>query len=335
LLSFCRNNIARNVQHLFGPINRDIVLRAADSIESSDARTIGGLMTESHLNFDRYAIPACPEELSAPVLHNLLNYPLLAPHIWGGKGVGSQGDGAAQFLARSEEDQQKVVEIIEKELNMSCLKLTIYPFPKVRKAIIPAAGFGTRLFPASKAVKKEFFPIIDRDGIAKPAILLIVEEAIKAGIEEIIIVVREDDLKDFEFFFKKQIPVENYNKLPPHLQDYSRKILETGQKIKFVVQNSQEGFGHAVFCAARFAGDEPFLLMLGDHLYRYHVEGSFTQRLLDTYRQNGISVLGLYPEREDHIANFGTVTGTWLEDNQLLKSLRSGKNQAQNTQGRT
>ena len=72
---------------------------------------------------------------------------------------------------------------------------------RVRKAVIPVAGMGTRLFPATRATKKAFFPIIDRDGIAKPAILLIVEEALDAGIEEVIVVVQERDLDDFRSFF--------------------------------------------------------------------------------------------------------------------------------------
>src|SRR5690606_4860381 len=122
----------------------------------------------------------------------------LKPHIYGGKGVGSQGDGSAQFIARSAADQKAVMEILERDLGLSALELTLEPLPRVRKAVIPAAGFGTRLFPATKATKKEMFPIIDRDGIAKPAILLIVEEALNAGIEEVIIIVQEEDLNDFE-----------------------------------------------------------------------------------------------------------------------------------------
>src|SRR5690606_28274924 len=134
----------------------------------------------------------CPEELTAPVLHRVLDYEPLKPHIYGGKGVGSQGDGSAQFIARSAADQKAVMEILERDLGLSALELTLEPLPRVRKAVIPAAGFGTRLFPATKATKKEMFPIIDRDGIAKPAILLIVEEALNAGIEEVIIIVQEE-----------------------------------------------------------------------------------------------------------------------------------------------
>ena len=155
----------------------------------------------------------------------------------------------------------------------------------MRKAVIPAAGFGTRLFPATKATKKELFPVIDRDGIAKPAILIIVEEALEAGIEEVIIIVQKDDLNDFQSFFNQQISIENYNKLPPHFQEYSRRILEMGQHIQFVIQQNQEGFGHAVYCAREAVGNEPFLLMLGDHIYRSNNHISCAQQMLDAYQR--------------------------------------------------
>jgi UTP-glucose-1-phosphate uridylyltransferase len=274
-------------------------------------------MVEAQEFFDRYAAPACPEELTAPILHRVLNYEALRPHIWGGKGVGSQGDGTAQLIVRSEADQRAAIEIIERDLSMPCLPLTISSGPQVRKAVIPAAGFGTRLFPATKATKKELFPIIDRDGIAKPAILLIVQEALEAGVDEVVIIVQEHDLPAFRDFFNVQVTIENYNKLPPHFQEYARHILEVGRHVTFAVQKTQEGFGHAVYCAREAVGNEPFLLMLGDHIYRSDGGKSCARQLIETYDQHGLSVLGLRRTAEGQIANFGTVTGVWLEDGTL------------------
>ncbi len=315
---FATTEIERNVQELLGPINKRIVHQAVEALQQGDAERLGALMVEAQAFFDRYATPACPEELAAPLLHKVLNYEPLKPHIWGGKGVGSQGDGTAQFIARSQADQQAVIEIIERDLGMPCLTLTLRAGQKIRKAVIPAAGFGTRLFPASKATKKELFPIVDRDGIAKPAILLIVEEALKAGIEEVIIIVQEHDLPAFQSFFNVQVTIENYNKLPPHFQEYARRILEIGRHVRFVVQEIQEGFGHAVYCAREAVGDEPFLLMLGDHIYRSDGERSCAEQLIDVYNKHGISVLGLRRTPGEKIANFGTVTGVWLEEQRLL-----------------
>ncbi|MGD8897062.1 MAG: sugar phosphate nucleotidyltransferase [Acidobacteriota bacterium] len=190
--------------------------------------------------------------------------------------------------------------------------------PRVTRALIPAAGFGTRLFPASKATKKELFPVIDRDGIAKPAILLIVEEALDAGIEEVVIVVQEGDLDDFRGFFDTQISIENFNKLPRHFQDYARRILDIGRRVRFVTQNAQEGFGHAVYCAREALREEPFLLMLGDHLYRADDGGSCARQVVEAYQRSGTSVVGLRRTPEEEIGSFGAATGVWVEANRLL-----------------
>jgi len=315
---FAENEIERGVQELLGPVNKRIVHQAVEALENSDTKRIGALMVEAQALFDRYAMPACPEELRAPLLHKVLEYAPLRPHIWGGKGVGSQGDGTAQFIARSAADQKTVIEIVERNLQMSCLPLTLRAGQKVRKAVIPAAGFGTRLFPASKATKKELFPIIDRDGIAKPVILLLVEEALSAGIEEVVIIVQENDLNDFRSFFEVQVTIENYNKLPRHFQEYAQRILEIGRRVSFVTQPAQEGFGHAVYCARKTIGNEPFLLMLGDHLYRSNTEQSCAQQLIAAFDEHGMSTLGLRCTPEDQLANFGTATGVWLETGRLL-----------------
>jgi len=315
---YAENEVERGVQELLGPINKRLVHQSMDALRDADARRLGALMTEAQSFFDRYATPACPEELTSPVLHHVLGYEPLKSHILGGKGVGSQGDGTAQFICQTETDQQAVIQILERDLHLPALKMTITPQQKIRKAVIPAAGFGTRLFPATKATKKELFPVVDREGIAKPAILIIVEEALDAGIEEVIIVVQKNDLEDFRFLFTEQISIENYNKLPPQSQEYSRRLLEMGRHVTFVVQTAQEGFGHAVYCAREAVGDEPFLLMLGDHIYRSGSDTTCAGQLLEAYQRHGQSLVGLRRTPEDQIGSFGTVTGVWLEGASLL-----------------
>jgi len=315
---FGEGPLDRGVQELLGPINRRLVGQAREALEAGDAERLGALMTEAQGFFDRYATPACPEELTAPALHRVLAHEPLRPHIWGGKGVGSQGDGSAQLVARSAADQRAVVEILQRDLALAGLTLTLGTGPKVRRAVIPAAGFGTRLFPASKATKKELFPVVDRDGIAKPAILLIVEEALDAGIEEVVIVVQEQDLEDFRSFFTEQISIENYNKLPRPFQEYARRLVEIGRRVRFVTQNAQEGLGHAVYCARGAVGDEPFLLMLGDHLYRSNGSLSCARQVIEAYQLAGMSVVGLRPTPESEIGSFGVATGVWVEPDRRL-----------------
>jgi UTP-glucose-1-phosphate uridylyltransferase len=315
---FPTNQIQKGVHELLGPINSRIVHQAVEALQDGDARQLGMLMTGAQGAFDHYALPACPEQLTAPVLHRVLHYEPLLAHMWGGKGIGSQGDGSAQLVARSEADQHTLVEIIERELGMPCVKLTVRASHAVRKAVIPAAGFGTRLFPATKAVKKEFFPIVDRDGIAKPALLLIIEEALRAGIEKVIVVVQPEDLDSFRSFFEVQVTPENYDKLPPHLQAYADRILEVGRHLSFVIQPVQEGFGHAVYMAREEVGVEPFLLMLGDHLYRSDNGTPCARQLVEAYNCSGVSVVGLRRTPEAEIVKFGTVAGQWVEEGRLL-----------------
>ncbi len=315
---FADDEIQRKVQHYLGPVNADINHRATAAIRTGNIEALGGLMKEAQARFDEHLQPACPSQLTSPVLHKLLAYGPIQPHILGGKGVGSQGDGTAQFLVRDPEAQARLIEIIERDLKMSCMKLDIDSATPVRKAVIPAAGFGTHLFPATKTLKKEMFPVIGRDGRTKPVIMELVEEVLESGIDEVAIVIQEIDRRMFEDFFHQRLPVEHYNKLSKADQRYTQRILDMGNKVTLVVQDSQEGFGHAVHCAKEWVGNEPFLLVLGDHLYSSGTSESCTRQLLDLYERTGKSVVGLLETPEEEVERFGCATGVWEEEGRLL-----------------
>jgi UTP-glucose-1-phosphate uridylyltransferase/mevalonate kinase len=315
---FADNDVQKNVQNYLGPVNRRITEEAVKAIQKGDAGTVGSLMTEAQAEFDRNLQPACPSQLTAPVLHSVLEDPALKPYIHGGKGVGSQGDGSAQFICRDEESRDALVALIEDRLKKPCLKLTIRSGHRIRKAVIPAAGFGTRLFPASKAIKKELFPVIDRNGRAKPVIQVIVEEAVNAGIEEIALVIQKADLDLFEEFFCVPPTIENFNKLSKEDQRYSDFVLDLGQKITFITQDTQDGFGHAVHCAGDWVGREPFLLMLGDHIYASDTDTSCARQLLDVYEKINRSVVGLKITQSGEIRKFGCAAGVWEKDGGIL-----------------
>ncbi len=315
---FAENKLQRTVQEYLGPINADITRRAFEALRTGDAPALGALMNEAQSRFDACLGPACPSQLTAPVLHKVLGYEPIKPYVHGGKGVGSQGDGTAQFIARSEEDQDRVVEILERDLALPCLKLTLRSSRKIRKAVIPAAGFGTRLFPASKALKKELFPVVDRDGRAKPVIMAIVQEAVNSGMENVCLVVQKNDRALFEDFFCVPPAVENLNKLSKENRAYSRYLQDLGHRVNFAVQEKQDGFGHAVYCTREWVGDEPFLLMLGDHLYASDTDVSCVRQLLDVYEEVGESVVGLKVTSGDQIRNFGCAAGTWKKPGSVL-----------------
>jgi galactokinase len=116
-----------HVQELLGPTNERIISQVVDSIQdiNQGASRIGQLMNEAQRYFDSFAVPACPDQLKAPKLHKILQYPLIQDLIYGGKGVGSQGDGSAQFLCKDQECQDRLVQILEKDFDVECLKMSI------------------------------------------------------------------------------------------------------------------------------------------------------------------------------------------------------------------
>jgi galactokinase len=113
------------VRNALGPANHRIMKTAGSAVERGDAETLGSLMTEAQEIFDRQIAPACPTELESPVLHSVLSNPAVAEFSWGGKGVGSQGDGSAQLLCRGAEARTHLTSLLTREMNVSCLDLTI------------------------------------------------------------------------------------------------------------------------------------------------------------------------------------------------------------------
>ena len=190
---------------------------------------------------------------------------------------------------------------------------------KVRKAVIPAAGFGTRMYPATKALKKELFPIVDKDGRSKPIILAIVEEAISGGIEEVGIVVQECDRNLFQDLLKSPPKPELWDKLSAENKEYSEYLQSIGDRVTILTQTKQEGFGHAVFCTREWVANEPFLLLLGDHIYTSALQSSCAAQMVDIYQQTETSVIGITVMNADIIHKAGCVAGEWQTEQSILK----------------
>jgi len=183
--------------------------------------------------------------------------------------------------------------------------------PKVRKAIITAAGRGTRQYPASSAVQKELFPIVDRDGLAKPVIQIIGEELLDSGIEEICIITQPGEEKLYRDYFKRMSDkdVKAFRGKDWAILE-SEKLGAFGERIHFAAQSSPEGFGHAVYQAKSFVGDDPFVLMLGDHVYISDLKDRCTAQLIkvfETYRADAVT--GVQPTIERMLHLFGTIKG--------------------------
>ena len=167
---------------------------------------------------------------------------------------------------------------------------------KIRKAVIPAAGYGTRFLPVTKAVAKEMLPIIDT-----PTIEYIVREAMESGIEDIIIIVSSNknsimDYFDNNFELESQLKAKGKMKELEQILDLPSKI-----NIHFIRQHEQLGLGHAVLTAKTFIGDEPFAVLLGDDVYVGNKKPALAQ-LIDAYEKTGSSILGTLEVPDENVS---------------------------------
>ncbi|MBR1394065.1 MAG: hypothetical protein IJ559_00200 [Prevotella sp.] len=305
-------------QQALGQLNQDIVQRAVKYMAEGEVEKLGQLMTEAEALFDSHIAPMCPEELNAPKLKSVLNDPKLKALSYGGKGVGSHGDGSVQFLARDADSQQQIIDYLNAQ-GMKAYALTIKPVHTVRRAIIPVAGFGTRLYPATRSLKKDFFPIPCPDGMVRPVILILLEELMQSGIEEVCLVLgSEEERQLYADFFERPIAEDHLNRLPKEYQEYENRILDIGKRLRYVYQREKRGFGHAVYQAAEFARNEPVLLMLGDTLYRSLTNKPCALQLIEEYERYNRLIVGLYPVALGDVSHFGIMTGIWEDKDERI-----------------
>ena len=304
---FANTDAEKKVQEALGRDNTEIVSKAKDLLIKGDAEGLGRLMKEAQALFDEKVAPMC-SELEAPVLHSVLKDPYISELTWGGKGVGSQGDGTVQFLAKDEKSAQKLQEYLKNEKGMPSFLLTLKPGQTVRKAIIPLAGFGTRVFPATKCMPKCMMPVLDRDGVLKPALLIMLEQLMEAGIEDICLIIGEDEQPDFDRFFEP-LPEEQQEKLPDSKRKYEDLISNLRHHITYVYQRERLGFGHAVWLAKRFTDGEPALLLLGDFLYRSNTAVNCCKQVIDAYKECGGALVSITEIPLSRVVHYGIVHG--------------------------
>jgi UTP-glucose-1-phosphate uridylyltransferase/mevalonate kinase len=317
---FAENEPHRIAQECLGAVNERVVEAASSALRRGDAEALGSLMVEAQAEFDRALAPLCPEELTAPVLHRLLGDLDLKSLVWGGKGVGSQGDGSAQFIARGQKEQDALVAMLTAK-GFGALPLTIRKSRRIKKAVITAAGFGTRLFPMTKVVRKEFLPIVDR-GLLKPLILKQVEDAIEAGVEEVFLIVQEDEVGLFKKLFSDQLKPEHYAKLGVEARKVADELAAIGSKVRYIIQEEQGGLGHAALMAAEATGGECFALVLGDHVLKSeHAGRSCLQQLLDAAESEDGNLIGVIGTAEAEVRRFGCVGGNWQDRDGGLLSI--------------
>ncbi|MBW9145266.1 UTP--glucose-1-phosphate uridylyltransferase GalU [Clostridium sp. CM027] len=178
---------------------------------------------------------------------------------------------------------------------------------RVKKAIIPAAGLGTRFLPATKALPKEMLPIVD-----KPTMQYIIEEAIAAGIEEILIITGRNK-KSIEDHFDKsvELELELENK---HKDDMLKQVRDISNmvNIHFIRQKEPKGLGHAINCARTFVGNEPFAVMLGDDIV--DAKTPCLKQLIDCFEDKQTTILGVQEVARGNVDKYGIVDGIQVSD---------------------
>ncbi len=177
----------------------------------------------------------------------------------------------------------------------------------VRKAVIPAAGLGTRFLPATKAQPKEMLPIVD-----KPALQFIIEEAIESDIEEILIITGRNKSSIENHFDKSielELELEKSEKI--ELLEEIRKISNM-VNIHYIRQKEPKGLGHAIYCAKSFIGNEPFAVLLGDDIV-YNPEKPCLKQLIEIYNKYNTTILGVQEVNKNDVSKYGIVYGKSIE----------------------
>ncbi|HEY5563201.1 MAG TPA: UTP--glucose-1-phosphate uridylyltransferase GalU [Clostridiaceae bacterium] len=178
---------------------------------------------------------------------------------------------------------------------------------KVKKAIIPAAGLGTRFLPATKAQPKEMLPIVD-----KPTIQYIIEEAVNSGIEEILIITGRNK-RAIEDHFDKSVELEN--ELESHGKEELLSMvrdISNMANLYYIRQKEPKGLGHAIGCARTFVGNEPFAVMLGDDVVDSKVP--CLKQLIDCFDEYKTTILGVQEVPKEEVSKYGIVKGMYIED---------------------
>lgn len=186
---------------------------------------------------------------------------------------------------------------------------------QITKAVITAAGRGARQFPASDTVQKAMLPLVDRDGLTKPVIQIIAEEALESGIEEICVVIAPGD----EEYYRRHFGSYSKNLRSSFqgvdwAEEQARRLDDLEARLSYAVQSEPEGYGHAVWSAKEFVGDQPFLLLLGDHLYISGETRRCARQLMDLATAEECAVSAVQATREHMIRQYGTLSGKRVAD---------------------
>jgi len=181
----------------------------------------------------------------------------------------------------------------------------------VRKAVITAAGHGTRQYPATHSVQKELLPLVDTDGYTKPTLQIILEAALDAGIEELCVIANTANAEPIRAHFRGMTAGERDHQFKGKDWAFpiSQRLEDIKSRLSIVVQHTQEGYGHAVYQAREWVGNDTFALLLGDHVYAPGPDGSCIDQIVKAFDQCHSPVSSVERIDESQIKRYGTALG--------------------------
>lgn len=286
--------------------NIDFMVKTCSYLANGNIEKLGVLMTEYQRKIDSSLIKT-GQELKVSIIQKLLNDENIKNLIYGGKCCYFNSNEAIEFIVRDKECQTKLVNYL-KNLNIYCRKTTIKS-NKIKKAIIPVGGYGTRMYPMTKCMGKEFLPVKCLDETIKPAILILLEEVIEAGIEKICLVLPKKYQKRYIEFFLNQYEAIGF-------EEHTRKLQNIFNKLTFINDDEQKGLANSINLCKKFIGNDCFMLLLGDQIYKSNSKDSCVKQILNFYYKKYLPVISVGITKIDGINNYGILYGdSWIDDN--------------------
>lgn len=301
---FSKNDLEQNVMNYLGIENKKIIEKAINLFKNGDACGIGALMNYSQERFDNALIPVC-YGLEALRLHEVLNDDFVRKMSYGGKCVGSGGDGSVQFIVDGVNAQEKLKKYLEDKYNCTTYSLVIKKNSFIKKAVVPLAGFGSRMYPFTKSVPKAFLPVLDHN-ILKPAFMIILEELYDAGVRSVALIIDRESQEIFDNFFSDYEKTDKLNYLN---KSYEEKIQKISKMITYIYQDEKLGLGHAVSLCEDFVGNRPFILALGDQICKSNTNLSCLQQLINQFYKTNEMTISVCKTKLCDVDKYGILVG--------------------------
>ena len=301
---FPKNDLEIGVINYLGAENKKIVQKAIKLFRSGNASEIGLLMNYAQRKFDEALLPVC-SELKALRLHEILDDEFVRKISYGGKSVGSGGNGSVQFIVDSVDSQEKLKKYLEDKYGCTTYSLVIKKNSFIKKAIVPLAGFGSRMYPFTKSIPKAFLPVLDHD-ILKPTFMIILEELYDAGVRDVALIIDRESQSIFDDFFSDY---KNTDKLNYLNKSYEVKIKKISKMITYIYQDEKLGLGHAVSLCEDFVDNQPFILALGDQICKSNSNSSCLEQLINQFYKTNKMTISVCKTKLCDVDKYGILVG--------------------------